>query len=111
MVICFFFFFSSRRRHTRYWRDWSSDVCSSDLFHSTVDHLTPQLVTVSGVAGVGKSRLSWEFEKYVDGLAEGVWWHHGRCLSYGEGVTYWALADMMRMRVGSVEGEPSEAVA
>src|SRR5258707_9958879 len=28
----FFFFFSSRRRHTRYWRDWSSDVCSSDLF-------------------------------------------------------------------------------
>src|SRR5215217_1655713 len=29
----FFFFFSSRRRHTRYWRDWSSDVCSSDLTH------------------------------------------------------------------------------
>src|SRR3712207_8007948 len=28
----FIFFFSSRRRHTRYWRDWSSDVCSSDLF-------------------------------------------------------------------------------
>ena len=82
-----------------------------DLFHSTVDHMTPQLVTVSGVAGVGKSRLSWEFEKYVDGLAEGVWWHRGRCLSYGEGVTYWALADMMRMRVGSVEGEASEAVA
>src|SRR3712207_8309146 len=26
-----YFFFSSRRRHTRYWRDWSSDVCSSDL--------------------------------------------------------------------------------
>src|SRR3712207_8032217 len=32
----FFFFFSSRRRHTRYWRDWSSDVCSSDL----LGHLT-----------------------------------------------------------------------
>src|SRR3712207_8083492 len=31
--ILLFFFFSSRRRHTRYWRDWSSDVCSSDLFH------------------------------------------------------------------------------
>src|SRR3712207_7365525 len=29
-TVCFFFF-SSRRRHTRYWRDWSSDVCSSDL--------------------------------------------------------------------------------
>src|SRR3712207_4974033 len=32
-----FFFFSSRRRHTRYWRDWSSDVCSSDLKNDTVD--------------------------------------------------------------------------
>src|SRR5476651_2802454 len=31
----FLFFFSSRRRHTRYWRDWSSDVCSSDLDWST----------------------------------------------------------------------------
>src|SRR3712207_8523467 len=31
LVISLFFFFSSRRRHTRYWRDWSSDVCSSDL--------------------------------------------------------------------------------
>src|SRR5438445_10706089 len=31
-MACLFFFFSSRRRHTRYWRDWSSDVCSSDLF-------------------------------------------------------------------------------
>src|SRR3712207_4616604 len=29
--MCIFFFFSSRRRHTRYWRDWSSDVCSSDV--------------------------------------------------------------------------------
>src|SRR5258707_14772302 len=32
----FLFFFSSRRRHTRYWRDWSSDVCSSDLIHAGV---------------------------------------------------------------------------
>src|SRR5258707_8112401 len=30
-MLSFLFFFSSRRRHTRYWRDWSSDVCSSDL--------------------------------------------------------------------------------
>src|SRR5947209_19227994 len=32
------FFFSSRRRHTRYWRDWSSDVCSSDLLVA-IDHV------------------------------------------------------------------------
>src|SRR5258707_3300939 len=35
-VRCQFFFFSSRRRHTRYWRDWSSDVCSSDLLDAEV---------------------------------------------------------------------------
>src|SRR2546429_1830680 len=34
VCVCFFFFFSSRRRHTRCSRDWSSDVCSSDLFQS-----------------------------------------------------------------------------
>src|SRR3712207_8077278 len=32
-MVLSFFFFSSRRRHTRYWRDWSSDVCSSDLLY------------------------------------------------------------------------------
>src|SRR3712207_2979604 len=36
MVIVYIFFFSSRRRHTRYWRDWSSDVCSSDLNRRSV---------------------------------------------------------------------------
>src|SRR3712207_2455501 len=35
------FFFSSRRRHTRYWRDWSSDVCSSDLKERKIFALTP----------------------------------------------------------------------
>src|SRR3712207_7079405 len=38
------FFFSSRRRHTRYWRDWSSDVCSSDLVHVPYKG-NPQAVT------------------------------------------------------------------
>src|SRR5438445_2706018 len=45
MLFFFFFFFSSRRRHTRYWRDWSSDVCSSDLarqpfYRSAAEHPT-----------------------------------------------------------------------
>src|SRR5215203_6591744 len=41
-VCCVFFFFSSRRRHTRYWRDWSSDVCSSDLDGSPVPEVDRQ---------------------------------------------------------------------
>src|SRR3712207_7803355 len=41
-----FFFFSSRRRHTRYWRDWSSDVCSSDLlWHASTVHSLLSLQT------------------------------------------------------------------
>src|SRR3712207_3770461 len=44
-----FFFFSSRRRHTRYWRDWSSDVCSSDLDPQV---LTGNVENFMGVAQV-----------------------------------------------------------
>src|SRR5256886_8335659 len=39
--ICFFFFFSSRRRHTRFDCDWSSDVCSSDLYEIQVEYEAP----------------------------------------------------------------------
>ena len=76
-----------------------------ELFHETADEQRAHLVSVTGIAGIGKSRLGWEFFKYMDGLEEGVWWHRGRCLAYGEGVAFWALAEMVRMRAGIVEGE------
>jgi class 3 adenylate cyclase/tetratricopeptide (TPR) repeat protein len=66
------------------------------------------LVAVVGGAGSGKSRLLWEYYKYVDGVENVVRWHQGRCLSYGEGVGYWALAEMVRARAGIVEEEDSE---
>ena len=62
-------------------------------------------VAVVGEAGTGKSRLVWEFFKYLDGIEETRWWHQGRCLSYGEGVAYWALAEMVRTRAGISEEE------
>jgi class 3 adenylate cyclase/tetratricopeptide (TPR) repeat protein len=80
-----------------------------ELFHASADEGKPHLVSVVGVAGVGKTRLSWEFEKYIDGLAGEVWWHRGRCLAYGEGVSYWALAEMVRGRAGIVEGEAPDS--
>ena len=82
-----------------------------DLFHATAERRVPRLVLVSGPAGVGKSRLGWEFEKYADGLAAEVWWHRGRCLSYGEGVAFWALAEIVRQRLGIAEDDPVEVAA
>ena len=82
-----------------------------ELFHAAAERRVPRLVLVSGPAGVGKSRLGWEFEKYADGLAGEVWWHRGRCLSYGEGVAFWALAQIVRQRLGIAEEDPADAAA
>jgi class 3 adenylate cyclase/predicted ATPase len=76
-----------------------------ELFHTSADERRAHLVSVTGIAGIGKSRIGWEFYKYFDGIAGTVWWHRGRCLAYGEGVTYWALADMVRMRCRVAEDE------
>ena len=76
------------------------------LFHACAERRTPRLVVVAGPAGVGKSRVGWEFEKYVDGLVDTIYWHRGRCLSYGEGVAFWALTEIVRQRLGIAEEDP-----
>ena len=78
-------------------------------FHASADEHKAHLVSIVGIAGIGKSRLAFELQKYFDGVAQTVQWHRGRSLAYGEGVSYWALAEMVRMRAGIAEGEKPDA--
>ncbi len=82
-----------------------------DLFHASAQEHRAHLVSVAGIAGIGKNRLSWEFYKYLDGLSDLFYWHRGRCVSYGEGIAYWALAEMVRGRAGIVDGDEAGAAA
>jgi class 3 adenylate cyclase/tetratricopeptide (TPR) repeat protein len=74
-----------------------------ELFHATGRENRTRLVSVIGPAGIGKSRLAWEFLKYIDGLVDTIWWHNGRSPAYGEGITFWALGEMVRGRCGLLE--------
>jgi class 3 adenylate cyclase len=72
-----------------------------ELYHRVGDTRRPALLLVLGDAGVGKTRLGWEFSKYTDGLSDPCRWHAGKCVSYGEGVAYYALAEAVRSRLES----------
>ncbi len=80
-----------------------------DALHATGRERRPRLVSITGPGGIGKSRLVWELEKYVDGVEERIYWHRGRSPSYGEGITFWALGEMVRRRVGLTEESDDDA--
>ncbi|MBT8217065.1 MAG: AAA family ATPase, partial [Acidimicrobiia bacterium] len=76
-----------------------------DQLHATGRDGRARLVSIVGEGGIGKSRLAAELLRYIDGLAETFYWHQGRSPSYGDGVTFWALGEMVRRRAGIAEGE------
>ncbi|HJS27211.1 MAG TPA: adenylate/guanylate cyclase domain-containing protein [Actinomycetota bacterium] len=82
-----------------------------DLFRRVLVERSPQLVTLSGEPGVGKSRLVQEFLGVVDDLSELVYWRQGRCLPYGEGITFWALGEVVKSHAGILENDVPEEAA
>jgi class 3 adenylate cyclase len=81
-----------------------------DLFGRVARDQVVQLVTVVGEPGVGKSRLVWEFQRHIDDLPDLVSWRQGRCLPYGEGITFWALGEIVKSHAGILENDaPNEA--
>ena len=72
----------------------------------------PQLVTVIGVPGIGKSRLVVELLREVEAEPVRTTWRQGRCLPYGDGVALWAFGEMVKAEAGILETDPaSEAAA
>lgn len=78
-----------------------------DQLHAAGREGRARLVSIVGEGGIGKTRLSQELLRWIDGIAETVFYHHGRSPSYGEGVTFWALGEMIRQRAGIAEGDDS----
>ncbi|HSM38817.1 MAG TPA: AAA family ATPase, partial [Candidatus Limnocylindrales bacterium] len=75
-------------------------------FDKVVADEAVQLVTVVGEPGVGKSRLVAELFAYTDALQRVVRWRQGRCLPYGEGITFWALGEIVKAHAGVLESDP-----
>ena len=76
-----------------------------DQLHATGRESRARMVSIIGEGGIGKSRLAMELIRYIDGIAETIYYHSGRSPSYGDGVTFWALGEMIRQRARISEGE------
>jgi class 3 adenylate cyclase/tetratricopeptide (TPR) repeat protein len=92
-------------------RDRELDVLVSALERVRADS-SPQLVTLVGVPGIGKSRLVYELFQAVERDPDYIYWRQGRSLPYGEGVSFWALGEMVKAQTGILETDaPDDAAA
>jgi class 3 adenylate cyclase/tetratricopeptide (TPR) repeat protein len=74
-----------------------------DAFARARHERVPQLVTLVGVPGIGKSRLVYELSQLAEADPDLITWRQGRCLAYGDGVTLWALGEIVKAQAGIVE--------
>jgi predicted ATPase len=79
------------------------------VFDKTSAATRPQLVTVVGEPGLGKSRIVAELGAYLDTKIDLITWRQGRCLAYGEGITFWALGEIVKAHAGILESDTAAA--
>lgn len=82
-----------------------------DAFDRSVREGATQLVTIAGEPGVGKTRLVYEFRQQLGPGRDDIAWRRGRCLPYGDGITYWALGEIVKAQSGVVENDPPDVAA
>ncbi len=80
-------------------------------FERAAQQRSLQLVSVVGEPGVGKSRLVAELAAYLDAKPSLTRWKQGRCLPYGEGITFWALGEIVKAEAGILESDSAEVAA
>ena len=104
---------TSARRSALRWSGASArSTCSSARSTRARQERSPQLVTLVGVPGIGKSRLvARALRSVIESDAELINWRQGRSLPYGEGVTFWALAEMVKAQAGILETDSPEETA
>jgi class 3 adenylate cyclase/tetratricopeptide (TPR) repeat protein len=81
------------------------------IFERAAQQRSVQLVTVVGEPGVGKTRLIAELSSYTDAKPGLFRWRQGRCLPYGEGITFWALGEILKAESGILESDSAEVAA
>ena len=80
-------------------------------FERAAQQRSVQLLTIVGEPGVGKSRLVAELFAYLTAKPELTRWRQGRCLPYGEGITFWALGEIVKAEAGILESDSAEVAA
>jgi class 3 adenylate cyclase/tetratricopeptide (TPR) repeat protein len=88
-------------------RDYELDTLKR-TFERSLNDSSVELVTIVGEPGVGKTRLLSEFAAFVDDQEELVSWRQGRSLPYGEGITFWALGEVIKAQAGILESDRTE---
>jgi hypothetical protein len=78
------------------------------IYERAMQRRSVQLVTIVGEPGVGKSRMVAELFAYMNAKLEIVRWRQGRCLPYGEGITFWALGEIVKREAAILESDSAE---